>query len=229
MENQIGKQIAERRKAMGLTQDQLAERLGVTKQAVSKWENEVCCPDITILPELAGIFGCTTDALFGLTREEPEEKPSPEEKGKVYWGLSLNREDKENGKPGLELEWHSGKKMDLGIALWILLIGLSGFAGEVAKNKGMGQDFSYWTIAGISALLTYGIMGLWPKFSAVRLLCALCGGYFLCQSIFILRVSLNSELLFPAVLLLLGLGMLSKQLGKKKETPEAPDSEEAPS
>ena len=220
MENQIGKQIAERRKSMGMTQDQLADRLGVTKQAVSKWENEVCCPDITILPELAEIFGCTTDALFGLTREEPQEKPE-----KRTWELSFGGTSKEEGaeKSGINLEWHSGKKTDLGIALWVLLIGLSGFAGEVAKNKGMGQEFSYWTIAGISALLAYGIVGLWPKFSAFRLLCALGGGYFLCQSIFILRVSLNSELLFPAVLLLLGLGMLSKQLGKKKK-PEAPDS-----
>ena len=222
MENQIGKQIAERRKALGMTQDQLAERLGVTKQAVSKWENEICCPDITILPELAGIFDCTTDALFGLTRQEPEEKI---EDGKHTWELSLDQEE----KPGINLEWHSGKKGDVGIALWVLLIGLSGFAGEVAKNKGMGRNFSYWTIAGISALVSYGITGLWPKFSPFRLLCALCGGYFLCQSIFILRVSLNSELLFPAVLLLLGLGMLSKQLGKKKEKPEASGSEETPS
>lgn len=114
----------------------------------------------------------------------------------------------------------------MGIALWILLIGLSGFAGEVAKNKGMGQDFSYWTICGISALLSYGIVGLGPKFSPFRLLCALCGGYFLCQSIFILRVSLNSELLFPAMLCLLGFGMLSKQLEKKKEKS---DHDEIPS
>ena len=223
MENQIGKQIAERRKNLGMTQDQLAERLGVTKQAVSKWENEVCCPDITILPELAEIFGCTTDALFGLHREELGEKTE-----KCTFGLSFGNAPQQEEKPGINLEWHSGKRMDIGIGLWVLLIGLSGFAGEVAKNKGMGQDFSYWTIAGISALLTYGIMGLWPKFSAPRLLCALGGGYFLCQSIFILRVSLNSEMLFPAALFLAGLAMLTKRLDKKKEKGETPRSEETP-
>lgn len=224
MENLIGKQIAERRRAMGLTQDQLADRLGVTKQAVSKWENELCYPDITMVPELAEIFGCTTDALFGLTREEPQQEPReesvPEEEEKVYWGVSLkapDRQDKETGKPGLELEWHGGRREDLGVALWILLMGIGGLAGAVARNKGMGQPVNYWEIGWTSALLAYGLMGLWPKFSAFRLLCALCGGYFLAQSIFILRISLNSEMLFPAVLILLGLGVLSTVLRKKGE------------
>ncbi|MGM9605583.1 MAG: helix-turn-helix transcriptional regulator [Faecousia sp.] len=229
MENLIGKQIAERRRALGMTQDQLAERLGVTKQAVSKWENELCYPDITMVPELAEIFGCTTDALFGLNREGPREESVPEEEEKVYWGISLkapDRENKEKGKPGFELEWHGGKREDLGLALWILLMGIGGLAGAVARNKGMGQPVSYWNIGWTSALLAYGLMGLWPKFSAFRLLCALCGGYFLAQSIFILRVSLNSEMLFPAVLILLGLGLLPKVLKKQGRNSPRTDPEQ---
>ena len=65
MEQTLGKRIIEHRKALGLTQDQLAEKLGVTAQAVSKWENDQSCPDITMLPKLAEIFGTTTDALLG--------------------------------------------------------------------------------------------------------------------------------------------------------------------
>ena len=52
MEHTIGKRIMENRKRFGLTQDALAEQLGVTAQAVSKWENDQSCPDITTLPTL---------------------------------------------------------------------------------------------------------------------------------------------------------------------------------
>ena len=63
MEQTLGKRIVANRKRIGLTQEQLAEQLGVTAQAVSKWENDQSCPDITILPQLADIFGISTDAL----------------------------------------------------------------------------------------------------------------------------------------------------------------------
>ena len=65
MEETLGKRIVRHRKGLGLTQDQLAEQLGITAQAVSKWENDQSCPDITTLPRLAAIFGTSTDALLG--------------------------------------------------------------------------------------------------------------------------------------------------------------------
>ena len=46
----LGKRIAYHRKRLGMTQEQLAQRVGVSAQAVSKWENNLSCPDITILP-----------------------------------------------------------------------------------------------------------------------------------------------------------------------------------
>ena len=61
----IGKNIAELRKNSGMTQEQLAEMLGVSSQAVSKWENEVTMPDIMLLPVIAGCFDITVDELFG--------------------------------------------------------------------------------------------------------------------------------------------------------------------
>ena len=69
----IGTVIATYRKNMGLTQDSLAQQLGVTNQAVSKWESDQSCPDILLLPKIADIFGITIDELFG--REKPQAVP----------------------------------------------------------------------------------------------------------------------------------------------------------
>ena len=65
----LGNTILKYRKALGITQDALAQKLEVTNQAVSKWESDQCCPDINLLPRLADIFGITIDELFG--REAP--------------------------------------------------------------------------------------------------------------------------------------------------------------
>lgn len=56
--------ILKYRKKNGLSQDELAQRLGVTFQAVSKWENAKAAPDIAFLPIMADIFGCYIDELF---------------------------------------------------------------------------------------------------------------------------------------------------------------------
>ncbi len=61
----IHEQIAFLRKQKGMTQEELAQALGVTNQAVSKWESGQCCPDIQLLPELANLFEVTVDELLG--------------------------------------------------------------------------------------------------------------------------------------------------------------------
>ena len=65
MNETLGKRIAQYRKEQSLTQENLAERLGISSQAVSKWENDLSCPDISILPQLAEALGVTTDELLG--------------------------------------------------------------------------------------------------------------------------------------------------------------------
>ena len=64
--------ISEKRKKMGLTQEELAEKLGVTFQAVSKWETAKAAPDISFLPELADIFKCTIDELFSRANDNSQ-------------------------------------------------------------------------------------------------------------------------------------------------------------
>lgn len=73
--------ISTLRKNAGLTQEQLGDKLGISYQAVSKWENGVSCPDISTLPLIADIFGTTIDELFGreVKREEIAVLPQPED------------------------------------------------------------------------------------------------------------------------------------------------------
>lgn len=61
----IHEQIAFLRKQKGLTQEELAKGLGVTNQAVSKWESGQCCPDIQLLPDIARLFEVSVDELLG--------------------------------------------------------------------------------------------------------------------------------------------------------------------
>ena len=70
MLNNLNERIAYYRKKCGLTQEELAEKCSVTPQAVSKWENGLTSPDISLLPRLGEVFGITTDELLGVERPE---------------------------------------------------------------------------------------------------------------------------------------------------------------
>lgn len=74
MNVKIGKHIKELRNRDGVTQDALAEALGVTGQAISKWENESGYPDIEYITPIANFFNVTIDQLFGHDRSESENK-----------------------------------------------------------------------------------------------------------------------------------------------------------
>ena len=74
MNSTLGERISALRREKGLKQDELAEALGVSPQAVSKWENDVSCPDIMILTVLAEKLGVTVDELLSGKKPEPEVK-----------------------------------------------------------------------------------------------------------------------------------------------------------
>ena len=67
---EIGTKIKQLRFKAGLTQDQLATKLGISAQSVSKWETSVTMPDISLLPMIAGELGVSIDDLFDLTTEQ---------------------------------------------------------------------------------------------------------------------------------------------------------------
>ena len=84
----IGKFIAVLRKANGMTQQELGDKLMVSDNTVSKWERDERMPDISLLPAIAEIFGITTDELLRGERNNPEradyktEESEAKQKGK---------------------------------------------------------------------------------------------------------------------------------------------------
>lgn len=81
MEKTLGNRIAQYRRENNLTQEDLAGMFNLSAQAVSKWENDQTCPDISLLPKLAEIFGITVDELLsGKTEPDVRIVPAAEQK-----------------------------------------------------------------------------------------------------------------------------------------------------
>jgi transcriptional regulator with XRE-family HTH domain len=74
MNVKLGKKIRELRKNRNISQEVLAQYLGVSFQAVSKWENDTATPDVALIPVIASFFGVSTDELFDYNRLETEKK-----------------------------------------------------------------------------------------------------------------------------------------------------------
>lgn len=207
MEQTLGKRIMAERKRLGLTQDQLAERLGVTAQAVSKWENDQSCPDITMLPKLAEIFGTTTDMLLGIQSQQ-----------QIYEGeVMVHPEETDNQSihssgDGVEFQYDSGRKNGIGVAVWVLLVG-----GLLLASSLLDWNVGMWDILWPSGLLIFGIFGLFPRFSFFRLGCGLFGAYFLLSNLNVRPFDLGKDVLLPIFLLLFGLSLLADALHKPKK------------
>lgn len=200
MEETLGKRIVYHRKRLGMTQDRLAESLGVTAQAVSKWENDQSCPDITTLPKLAEIFGITTDALLGVetsrTAEILPEQQHPDEDRDDLW----------------EVRWDTGRKSGIGFALWVLLVG--GLAMANAFDCFGENGPGLWTLCWTCGMLLYGLFGLYRRFQFFRLGCALAGGYFLLNELSIIEIYPQWKFILPGALILLGISLLFDSLRK---------------
>lgn len=206
MEETLGKRIVSHRKRLGLTQDALAELLGVTAQAVSKWENDQSCPDIATLPKLAEIFGISTDELLGIERKD------------VHPAEIIQKEPKEAESDGFrvrggdwDFQWDGGRKSSLGLAVWVLLAG-----SLLLVSYFLNFGASFWDILWPSGLLVFGIFGLYPRFSFFRLGCGLFGAYFLMENLNFAHFGLGRELLLPVLLLLFGGSLLLDALRKPR-------------
>lgn len=88
--NNLGKNIYSKRKELGLTQQELADKLHISFQAVSKWENSGAYPDIELLPEIAAILGTTVDSLLGYAAVHKTDYEERYKTSDYYWGLVPN-------------------------------------------------------------------------------------------------------------------------------------------
>ena len=142
----LGKRIAALRKAHGWTQEQLAEKIGISAQAVSKWENDLSCPDVMTLPLLAKLFGVSVDGLLGITPAEPQvvivNQDKKEEKGK-------------NGK--FTWEWELSSFSGVTGCVTAILIGLTLLVREL-KPALFPADTGVWS-------LVWPLILLWPGLS----------------------------------------------------------------
>ena len=205
MEETLGKRISSLRKRAGLTQDKLAERLGVTAQAVSKWENDLSCPDITMLPKLAQIFGVTTDELLGITPAKPvHEAEIVEDEPDIQF-------TKDSGDSRWEFSWDAGRKNHLAMAVWVLSIGIL-----LLLSRYFRLDADFWDICWPSALLVFGLAATLRKFSVIGIICAFFGGQCLLEELGLAKQIIGLDLLLPIVIVLVGLHLVYKAFRKPK-------------
>lgn len=195
-ESTLGKRISYHRKRLGLTQEQLADRVGVSAQAVSKWENDLSCPDINLLPELADIFGITVDALLGKETAHPAEPVEAENN---------------HGRKQFHMEW---KPLEgIWFAIYILCIGSLLLLTALRPELGV----SWWTILWTTALFIGGLAAMIHKPSFFPLAVTLAGAYFLVTEFGLWKVSFGWSVVIPAFLLLWGVSLLIDVLSGSKK------------
>ncbi len=202
MEHTLGKRIAQNRKRLKLTQDQLAEQLGVTAQAVSKWENDQSCPDITMLPKLAEIFGVTTDILLGYntahtvcTGEVIEETNGHNDQGDRW-----------------QFQWNNGRQSALGGAILVIAVGVLYLASQL-----LSWGLSLWDVLWPTAILMFGFFGITNGFSFFRIGCVLFGGYILADKVFRFSFEPERKLIWAILIILFGISLLADAIKKAKK------------
>ncbi|MEA4869710.1 MAG: helix-turn-helix domain-containing protein [Christensenella sp.] len=199
MEQQsMGKRIMQLRKEKGYTQEQLAEMMGVSAQAVSKWENDVSCPDISILPQLAEKLGVSTDELLGVKPIEP----------KVV--IVDAQKNKKEGEGQFSVTWDGSKeakKDGIWFAVLVIVLGAAFLIQRVGN-----LSFGIWGIVWPAVLIGLGISWMLKRFSFFSLAVAGVGLYFLLFNLGAVTYVLTWSVIWPSLLVLLGLTILYEAL-----------------
>lgn len=155
---QIGRLIYEKRKELGLTQQELADRLQITNKAVSKWENGDGMPDVNLLAPLAAELGLTVDELLSGEEKAPCAENNINE--------SYESESRLNESPSDV----SAKDVIIGIIACAITIGysISGFSQifQYFVVHEYSQSYNLWSLLPEIALGIYNIV-FWALISAV--------------------------------------------------------------
>ncbi len=192
----MGKRISDLRKQKGMTQEQLAQKVGVTAQAVSKWENDLSCPDISILPQLAEALGVTTDELLGRAPlQEVKTEKRNDTKGHVSVKLKMSSVEK------------------LVVALMLMGIGVI-FLLNAFHVIALGEGITFWSVLWPFLVACIGIMACKSDLSPFTVGLFLFGVYMLLFNLGIIpaQYKLTWAMAWPVALILIGLTVLLKFL-----------------
>lgn len=149
MNSSLGSRIAKLRRKKNMTQEDLANALGVTPQAVSKWENDLSCPDITLLPQLARLFDVTTDELLGNTGR-PETTLLPKEERKPIKDMILR----------VVVNSKDGDKVRVNLPMTLVQVGLQmGMQMPQVTGSGAAEAMKSIDIEQIFKLVEQGVIG----------------------------------------------------------------------
>ena len=204
MEQQsMGKRIMQLRKEKGYTQEQLAEMMGVSAQAVSKWENDVSCPDISILPVLADKLGVTTDELLGVKPIEP--------KVVIVDAQKSNKE----GDGSFSVSWDGAKNAKKDGVWFAVLIIVLGAAFLLQRLDVV--SFGIWGVVWPAVIIGLGVSWMIKRFSFFSLAVAGLGVYFLLFNLGQISLVLTWGIIWPSLLVLLGLTILYETLVPHKD------------
>lgn len=160
---QIGKFIAECRKENKLTQAQLAEKLGVSDRAVSKWETGRCMPDSSLMPELCELIGISINDLFNGRRVTMENYNKAAEAAM----LQMKKNEEQKNRMLLRMEWVIGGSALFTLAFALCIASLTEGLSDTAKGAII--------ILGFVQFLICMFFGLKIETNAGYYKCAECG------------------------------------------------------
>ena len=163
----LGEKLNLMRKNSGFTQEEIAVRLGVSPQAVSKWENDLSCPDIMLLPEIAKLYGKTVDELLSIDDfDETNVKASSidDEKSEQTADVKEDslRKNASGGKMFLKVNVVSQNGDNINVKLPVTLLeSVKGLLGNIKINNSAvgGIDLSKIDFDMIFDLVDSGVMG----------------------------------------------------------------------
>lgn len=147
MNNTLGKRITEQRKNKGMKQEELAEKLNVSAQAVSKWENDQSCPDISILPKLSEILGISIDELLTGEKEAQKVCVLPESERKDISEMTLR----------VLIESKKGDKVKVNLPLLLIKSALE--LGLDLSTVSSNPSLKSIDLAQIMDLVAHGVVG----------------------------------------------------------------------
>ncbi len=160
---ELGNRLADLRKQHGYSQEELADKLGVSRQAISKWERGEASPDTDNLIELARIYGISLDELLGLKPSSNNQETPKEEKVNINEEKSENEDRVVITKEGLDITDDEGQHVKIGKQ------------GVIVNDKKVEMKFEkkHAISAFISTLTTFGVviayivlgmtLGLWAR------------------------------------------------------------------